>query len=72
MKAPTKSKRPKIVPSPLLTVPGAQQKCECAGPFHSVFSSFPSLPGARAVASGAPGPSALLLLSAFGVSAIAD
>nr|CAI9694139.1 unnamed protein product [Rangifer tarandus platyrhynchus] len=43
VKAPTKSNGPRIVPSPLLTAPGVQQKRECAGPFHSVTSPFPSL-----------------------------
>ena len=44
VKAPTRSKRPRIAPSPLLAVPGVQQKCECAELFHSVPSSFPALP----------------------------
>ena len=71
VKAPTKSQRPRIVPSPLLAVPGVQQKCECAGLF-SAASSFPPLSRARAAASGTPGPSALLFLSAVGVSRVAD
>ena len=72
VKAPTKSNGPRIVPSPLLTAPGAQQKRECAGSFHSVTPPFPSLRGARAVASGTPGPSVPLFFSAVGVSRIAD